>query len=139
MWLFSSSVAAARPLPSPTSSPSAKRYDNASLPLELRLIRVSKADISCVTADDVKRVRERLTSDELTTALRLLVETNRFADIIASVSSSTWAEAAAGVTAVQMGLSGGVMRDRMSLLYSILPYVSDSFLTTMGSPFAGDH
>ncbi|CBZ23338.1 conserved hypothetical protein [Leishmania mexicana MHOM/GT/2001/U1103] len=128
MWLFSSAAANARPSPSMA----------ASLPLERRLIRVSKADISRVTADDIKRVSARLTNDELITSLRLMVETNRFADVLASASSSAWAEAVSEVTEARMGLSNNVMRDRMSLLYNILPYVSDDFLSTMGSSYSDD-
>ncbi|CAC9442090.1 hypothetical protein conserved [Leishmania donovani] len=128
MWPFSSAAANTR-----SSSSIA-----ASLPLERRLIRVSKADISRVTADDIKRVSARLTNDELTTSLRLLVETNRLGDVLASASSSAWAEAVAEVTEARMGLSSNVMRDRMSLLYNILPYVSDNFLSAMGSSYSRD-
>ncbi|CAC22651.1 conserved hypothetical protein [Leishmania major strain Friedlin] len=128
MWPFSSAAANTR-----SSSSIA-----ASLPLERRLIRVSKADISRVTADDIKRVSARLTNDELTTSLRLLVETNRLGDVLASASSSAWTEAVAEVTEARMGLSSNVMRDRMSLLYNILPYVSDNFLSVMGSSYSRD-
>nr|CAJ2466792.1 unnamed protein product [Leishmania braziliensis] len=137
MWLLSSVAARTRSSSALTSPLWPMNGDgNASLPLECRLIRVSKEDISHVTADDIKRLRARLTNDELTTSLRLLVETNRFADVLASVSSSAWAEAATGVTEVHMGLSGNVMRDRLSLLYSMLPYVSDNFLLAMGNSYS---
>ncbi|KAG5512245.1 hypothetical protein GH5_07731 [Leishmania sp. Ghana 2012 LV757] len=139
MWLFSSPIVTGRSSPSATPSSAVNGHGDASLPLELRLIRVSEADISRVTADDVKRVRARLTKDELTTSLRLMGETNRIADVIASASPSAWAEAAAGVTEAQMGLSDSVMRDRMSLLYNMLSSVSDRFLDAMGSPYASDH
>ncbi|GET85713.1 hypothetical protein, conserved [Leishmania tarentolae] len=138
---FFSTADAKAPSSSPeTASRSSKNgSDGASLPLERRLIRVSKADISRVTADDIKRVSANLTDDELTTSLRLLVETNRFADVLASASSEAWAEAVAEVTEARMGLSSNVMRDRMNLLYNILPYVSDEFLSTMGSSYSRDH
>ncbi|KAK7202099.1 hypothetical protein NESM_000278700 [Novymonas esmeraldas] len=103
--------------------------------LEQRLIRVTRADISAVTADDIRRVRAALAPEDLTASLRIVLETNRFADVLASSSASTWAEAAAAVTEVQMSECGRVMRDRLSLLYSILPHVSDNFLSAMGSPF----
>lgn len=100
--------------------------------LQRRLVRVTKADLRCVTPDDIKRVRARLADAELSAALLLMLETNRFADVLATALTSTWAEAAAGVSEKEMGLSEGLMRDRLGLLYNVLPYLSDEFLDAMG-------
>ncbi|KAG5511697.1 hypothetical protein JKF63_07295 [Porcisia hertigi] len=135
MWLLSSAIASARPSSSAASSSSMGSSGDTPLPLERRLIRVDKADISRVTAEDIQRVRANLTNDALAASLQVLVETNRFADVLASASPSAWAEAAAGVTEVQRGLCGSLMRDRMILLYNILPFVSDKFLAAMGESY----
>jgi hypothetical protein len=135
-WLFaSSSLAAAASSPStPSNAASSSPVSSSSseAPLEQRLIRVTKEDISRVTPDDIRRVRATLTDAELSRAIRIVLDTNRFADVLIASSAATWAEAATGVTEVQMGLMGNVVRDRMGLLYNMLPYVSDEFLTTMG-------
>lgn len=125
MWPFASS--------SPSSSAASS---SPAVPLEQRLIRVSKEDISRVTSGDIRRVRSTVTDDELSCAIAVLLETNRFADVLIASSASAWAESTTGVTEVQMGLMGSVVRDRMSLLYNMLPYVSDEFLTTMGGSYS---
>ncbi|KPA75606.1 hypothetical protein ABB37_08479 [Leptomonas pyrrhocoris] len=127
VWPFAAS--------SPTAS-TASATSSSTAPLEQRMIRVTKDDISRTTPEDIKRVRATLTDEQLSSAIRIVLETNRFADVLAASSASAWAEAATGVTEVQMGMSGRVVRDRMSLLYSMLPYVSDEFLTTMGGSYS---
>lgn len=145
MWFFvsSSPSPAASPATHEAAAPAATRAAKASptattaagTPLEQRLIRVTKADISHVTADDLRRVRASVTDEQLSSAIAIVLETNRFADVLIASSAATWAEAATGVTERQMSLMGAVVRDRMSLLYNMLPYVSDEFLGTMGGSF----
>lgn len=132
-WLFGSTPAASSS--GPAAAPTSLSANSSAIPLEQRLIRVTKNDISQVTPEDIQRVRATLTNDELSSAIRIILETNRFADVLIASSAPTWAEAATGVTAVQMALTGSVVRDRMSLLYNMLPYVSDEFLNTMGGSY----
>lgn len=138
VWPFASSSSSSSPaavgaVPLSSSSPSSA--SSSAVPLEQRLIRVTTNDISRVTPDDIKRVRATITDDQLSSAIRIVLETNRFADVLIASSASAWAEAATGVTEVQMALTGSIVRDRMSLLYNMLPYVSDEFLTTMGGSY----
>lgn len=131
MWPFASSSTGASP-----SYAAATATASSAVPLEQRLIRVTKDDISHVTAADIRRVRATLSDEQLSSAIAIILETNRFADVLIASSASTWAEAATGVTERQMALVGSVVRDRMSLLYNMLPYVSDEFLTTMGGSYS---
>ncbi|KPI84435.1 hypothetical protein ABL78_6517 [Leptomonas seymouri] len=132
---FLSTASTASPL-LPPPLPPASGSNTAAAPLEQRLIRVTKDDVRRVTPADIERVRATLTDDQLSSAILIVLETNRFADALIASSAPTWAAAATGVTEVQMGLTGSIVRDRMSLLYNVLPYVSDKFLTTMGESYA---
>lgn len=104
--------------------------------LEDRLNRVGRADLAAVSLDDVARLKATVTPAELAIAMRVMLESNRFSDVLASSSSDAWSAAARDVSPLQMGLIGALVREKAALLYGVLPYVSADFLEVMRSAFA---
>ncbi|CCW67525.1 unnamed protein product [Phytomonas sp. Hart1] len=121
--------------PQSHSLSAAKETDASLLSLSERLQRVSLENIKHVTANDVKRIKETLTTADLESAIRHMLEDNRFVDVITYSSSAAWKEAARDIKPVQKQLIFGLIKERMGYLYNILPFVTENFLQQMTTLF----
>lgn len=132
-WKRSSTAGSAETTADATRSSSAAAPDG--LSLEDRLRRVSREDLAAVTVSDIQRVKASVDRETLTSAMMVMMEMNRFSDVLSCSSSATWTAAAKDVTPLQMGTIGTLVRQQISLLYGVLPYVSEEFLDIMRAAF----
>ncbi|CCW64806.1 unnamed protein product [Phytomonas sp. EM1] len=100
-----------------------------------RFQRVTPENIQHVTPKDVRRIQENLTMADFEAAMRYMLQENRFVDVITYSNSAAWQEAARDVKPVQKQLICSLIRERISFLYNVLPFVSESFLQQMASLF----
>jgi len=116
-----------------TSSATATASSSSELTLDERLLRVTSEDIKAVRVSDVQRMRATLTDADLRLAIQMMLERNQFGAIIAVAPATALAVAATDIKPSQLAVTGSLMKEQMSLLYAVLPFVTESFLATMGS------
>ncbi|EPY31196.1 hypothetical protein STCU_03575 [Strigomonas culicis] len=112
-------------------------HNRPAVTLEEQLKRVSVQDIQRVSPAEVEALQRRLSPQELEAAMRVMLEENRFLDVLASSQPSTWSVAAQHLTALQTQNVVALVKERLILLYNVLPYVSEEFLHLMGRTFRG--
>ncbi|ORC85381.1 uncharacterized protein TM35_000351250 [Trypanosoma theileri] len=136
MWSWWSS--ASQPINTTTSSSSSSKtteMNGYSLTLEEKLQRVTANDIAHVTVKDVERVKRQVTPEELQRAMRVMLEDNRYAEVIASASSSSLRAAATDLTAVQRHSLTIVTKTNLLALYNVLSHVTERHLAEINAIF----
>lgn len=92
---------------------------------------MTKEDLARVSVADVQQLRSTLTDADLRAAIRLMLERNQFGDILAAAPPTAWAVALTDVSPSQMAITGTLIKEQMSLLYAVLPYVTENFLESI--------
>ncbi|KAH9601355.1 hypothetical protein LSM04_000415 [Trypanosoma melophagium] len=137
MWPWWGS--ASQPITTNTSSSSSSKttvVNSSLLTLEERLRRVTTTDIAQVTEKDVERVKQRVTPEELQRAMRVMLEDNRYAEVMESASSSSLRAAATDLTAAQRHSLTVVTKLNLLALYNVLSYVTEGHLAKINAIFA---
>lgn len=96
-----------------------------------RLHRVALGDFHGVTPEMVQLRLLHTAPHDLELAMRVMLETNRFVDVVACSQPDTWAESVRHVKPASMAAACALFRDRVGLLQNVLPYVSKDFLGMM--------
>ncbi|KEG14297.1 hypothetical protein DQ04_00531020 [Trypanosoma grayi] len=109
-----------------------------SFQLEDQLHRVTASDIAHVLPSDVERVKQQMTPEDFQRAMRVLLEDNRYGEVIASAPPSALREAARGLTAVQLSSFTTIAKSNLLALYNVLPYATEAHVAEMSAVHNGN-
>lgn len=122
---FASGVSSSPVLP--TSSPSLR--PTIAVPVTgAQLLSVTEADLEQVRPEEVSALLQTLTPLELEQSLRIMLEYQRFGDVMNACPPSTLREARAQVTNAHKLVLRPIFSEKLSLLYGVLPFIPSHYL-----------
>ncbi|PBJ69351.1 hypothetical protein BCY84_19918 [Trypanosoma cruzi cruzi] len=119
------------------SSSTMPEASGSSLSLEDRLHRVTANDIARVTPSDVEQLKQKMSLEDLHRAMRVLLEDNRYAEVLDRATPSSLRRAAHGLSATQRSFLLTISKSNLLALYNVLPHVTESHLAEMNAIFRG--
>nr|CCC92903.1 conserved hypothetical protein [Trypanosoma congolense IL3000] len=109
-----------------------------SLALEQRLARVTADDIAGVTPADVQLLKQRIAPDDLQCATRVMLENNRYSEVMASASAASLHAASRGIDAACRNSLAAVAQRNLLALYNIFPYITENHINQLHALFSDD-
>ncbi|SCU64685.1 uncharacterized protein TEOVI_000652500 [Trypanosoma equiperdum] len=107
------------------------------LSLEERVRRVTADDLARVTPSDVQRVKQRLTKEDLHRAMRIMLEDDRYQEVMMAAPSTSLRKASDGLDSTHRRCFTSLARRNMLAFYNVLPHITESHLKEVYAPFEG--
>lgn len=96
--------------------------------LTAQLLSVTESDLEQVRPEEVAALIQTLTPLELEQAMRMMLENQRFGEVMHACPPSTLREARGEVTNAYKLLLRPIFSEKLSLLYGVLPFIPSHYL-----------